>query len=174
MDYLTWTFLVLGGLLVLVDFVIPSGGLISGAGISLLVMAALHHQGFEWWVLGLVFFPITIGSAIVIFKVAATGGSLLERWFIPDRIQSGVDALPGAIGTMLDESHAQVHGDRWNIESEDLLQSGDASRQLLEELGYPLTWRTYPMQHSICEPEMRDLAEFFVGCLSGSTGTNHS
>ena len=54
------------------------------------------------------------------------------------------------------------------------LQSGDASRQLLEELGYPLTWRTYPMQHSICESEMRDLAEFFVDCLSGSAGTNHS
>jgi phospholipase/carboxylesterase len=54
------------------------------------------------------------------------------------------------------------------------LQSGDASRQLLEELGYSLTWRTYPMQHSLCETEMRDLAEFFVGCLSGSAGTNHS
>lgn len=54
------------------------------------------------------------------------------------------------------------------------LQSGDTSRQLLEELGYPLTWRTYPMQHSICESEMRDLAEFFVGCLSGSAGTNHN
>ena len=53
------------------------------------------------------------------------------------------------------------------------LQFGDSSRQLLEELGYPLTWRTYPMQHSICEPEMRDLAEFFVGCLSGSAGTDH-
>ena len=133
MDYLTWTFLVLGGLLVLADFVIPSGGLISGAGISLLVMAALHHQGFEWWVLGLVFFPITIGSAIVIFKVAATGGSLLERWFVPDRIQTGVDALPGATGTMLDESHAQVRGDRWNVESEDPLQSGDAIRVIALE-----------------------------------------
>ena len=53
------------------------------------------------------------------------------------------------------------------------VQFGDSSRQLLEELGYPLTWRTYPMQHSICEPEMRDLAKFFVGCLSGSAGTDH-
>ena len=53
-------------------------------------------------------------------------------------------------------------------------QSGDASRRLLEELGYPITWRTYPMQHSICESEMRDLAEFFVGCLSGSAGTDRS
>ena len=54
------------------------------------------------------------------------------------------------------------------------LQSGDASRKVLEKLGYPITWRTYPMEHSICEPEMRDLAEFFVGCLLGSAGPNHS
>ena len=54
------------------------------------------------------------------------------------------------------------------------LRVGDTSRQLLEKLGYPLTWRTYPMQHSICEPEMRDLAEFLVGCLSGSAGTDQS
>ena len=54
------------------------------------------------------------------------------------------------------------------------LQSGDASRKVLEQLGYPITWRTYPMEHSICEPEMRDLAEFLVGCLLGSSGPNHS
>ena len=133
MDTLTWTFLVVGGLLVLTDFFIPSGGLISGSGISLLVMAALHHHGFEWWVLVLVFFPVTIGSAIVFFKVAATGGSFLERWFVPDRIQTGVDALPGATGTMLDESHAQVRGDRWSIECVEPLQSGDPIRVIALE-----------------------------------------
>ena len=54
------------------------------------------------------------------------------------------------------------------------LQSGNASRKVLEKLGYPITWRTYPIEHSICEPEMRDLAKFFVGCLLGSAGPNHS
>ena len=54
------------------------------------------------------------------------------------------------------------------------LQLGDASRELLEELGYHLTWRTYPMQHSICESEMMDLVKFLVGCLSSSAGTDHS
>jgi phospholipase/carboxylesterase len=53
------------------------------------------------------------------------------------------------------------------------LQSGDASRKLLEKLGYPITWRTYPMEHAICEPEMRDLAEFFASCLLGSAVPNH-
>ena len=53
------------------------------------------------------------------------------------------------------------------------LQVGDSSRQLLEELGYFLTWRTYPMQHSICEPEIRDLAGFFVDCLSASAGADY-
>ena len=53
------------------------------------------------------------------------------------------------------------------------LEVGDSSRKLLEELEYDLTWRTYPMQHSICEQEMRDLARFFVDCLPGSIGTDH-
>ena len=54
------------------------------------------------------------------------------------------------------------------------LQSGDASRKVLEKLGYPITWRTYSMEHSICEPEMRDLSQFFVGCLLGSADPNHT
>jgi phospholipase/carboxylesterase len=54
------------------------------------------------------------------------------------------------------------------------LQSADASRKLLEKFGYPITWRTYPMEHAICEPEMRDLAEFFTGCLFGSAGPNQT
>jgi phospholipase/carboxylesterase len=47
------------------------------------------------------------------------------------------------------------------------LRAADTSRQRLEELGYSLTWCTYPMQHSICEAEMKDLADFFFRCISG-------
>jgi len=133
METLTWTLIVIGGVLVLVDFVVPSGGLISGAGIALLVISGLNHLGFEWWVQALVFFPVMIGSAFAIYKVAAAGGSYLERWFVPDRLQSGVDALPGATGTILDASHAQVRGDRWSVESEEPLQAGDTIRVIALE-----------------------------------------
>jgi phospholipase/carboxylesterase len=52
-------------------------------------------------------------------------------------------------------------------------QAGDVSRQLLEELGYPVTWRTYPIEHSICDSEMRDLADFFVRCFSDLDGVHN-
>jgi len=41
----------------------------------------------------------------------------------------------------------------------------DNSRQLIEGMGYRLTWRTYPMEHSICEAEIHDMTQFFVDCL---------
>ena len=53
------------------------------------------------------------------------------------------------------------------------LQSGNASRQFLEELGYRLTWRTYQIQHSVCEQEIIDLAEFMVSCWSRSDSAYH-
>jgi phospholipase/carboxylesterase len=34
---------------------------------------------------------------------------------------------------------------------------GDESRQLLEGAGYQVEWHAYPMQHSLCEPEVADL-----------------
>lgn len=34
---------------------------------------------------------------------------------------------------------------------------GDESRQLLVAAGYAVDWHSYPMPHSLCEPEVRDL-----------------
>jgi phospholipase/carboxylesterase len=33
----------------------------------------------------------------------------------------------------------------------------DESRQLLEAAGFGIEWHSYPMQHSVCEPEVSDL-----------------
>lgn len=35
---------------------------------------------------------------------------------------------------------------------------GEESRQLLEGAGFKVEWHAYPMQHSLCEPEVADLA----------------
>lgn len=35
--------------------------------------------------------------------------------------------------------------------------SGVASKNALIELGYAVEWHEYPMQHSVCEPELRDI-----------------
>jgi phospholipase/carboxylesterase len=35
-----------------------------------------------------------------------------------------------------------------------------ASRDYLEKLGYPVEWHEYPMPHSVCAPEIADIAAF--------------
>ena len=37
---------------------------------------------------------------------------------------------------------------------------GDESRQLLTAAGYAVEWHSYPMPHSLCEPEVRDLRQW--------------
>ena len=40
------------------------------------------------------------------------------------------------------------------------LHLADESRQLLQSSGYDVEWHTYPMPHSLCEPEATDLRAF--------------
>ena len=35
-----------------------------------------------------------------------------------------------------------------------------SSQRLLEKLGYPVTWKEYPMPHSVCAEEIGDISEF--------------
>ena len=37
---------------------------------------------------------------------------------------------------------------------------GDESRRVLEGTGYRIEWHTYPMPHSLCEPEVADIRAF--------------
>ena len=39
-------------------------------------------------------------------------------------------------------------------------QWGEASRDALRALGVPVEWRTYPMPHSVCAEEIRDLGDW--------------
>jgi phospholipase/carboxylesterase len=38
---------------------------------------------------------------------------------------------------------------------------GEASRDVLEALGYRVQWQRYPMQHAVCAAEINDLADWF-------------
>lgn len=38
---------------------------------------------------------------------------------------------------------------------------GEASRDVLEALGYHVQWQRYPMQHAVCAAEINDLAAWF-------------
>ncbi len=37
---------------------------------------------------------------------------------------------------------------------------GQRSRELIEQLGVPVAWHSYPMQHSVCAEEIRDLGDW--------------
>jgi len=42
---------------------------------------------------------------------------------------------------------------------------GEGSRDLLRSRGYDVDWRTYPMPHSVCAPEVDDLRGWLLGVL---------
>ena len=39
------------------------------------------------------------------------------------------------------------------------------SREMLEKLGYAVSWKEYPMPHSVCAEEIRDISRFLVRVL---------
>jgi phospholipase/carboxylesterase len=46
------------------------------------------------------------------------------------------------------------------------LQRGADSREALLRLGYPVQWHSYPMPHSVCEPEIADLNAWLLQQLA--------
>lgn len=40
------------------------------------------------------------------------------------------------------------------------LQAGVMSKDMLTKLGYAITWKEYPMEHSVCEEEIADISEW--------------
>jgi phospholipase/carboxylesterase len=44
-------------------------------------------------------------------------------------------------------------------------QRGESSRDLLSQLGYPVQWHSYPMQHSVHPREVADLSVFLASVL---------
>lgn len=56
-----------------------------------------------------------------------------------------------------------AHGTQDNVVP---LLLGERTRAVLERAKYAVTWRTYPMSHSVCAQEISDIAEFLRGSLS--------
>jgi phospholipase/carboxylesterase len=45
------------------------------------------------------------------------------------------------------------------------LERARQSKEVLEKLGYPVTWKEYPMPHSVCAAEIKDISEFLIKLL---------
>ncbi|HEY0684371.1 MAG TPA: alpha/beta fold hydrolase [Steroidobacter sp.] len=46
------------------------------------------------------------------------------------------------------------------------LQMGEASRDVLQSLGYRIEWRTYPMEHSVCMEEVVEISRWLQARLA--------
>ena len=73
-------------------------------------------------------------------------------------------ALAGSVGAERSAASLQIpiwmaHGTADPVIA---LASATASRAVLEELGYRLTWHTYAMGHSVCAEQVRDLRTWLM------------
>ncbi|MFN3199276.1 MAG: NfeD family protein [Bradymonadia bacterium] len=92
MDDLTLILTLVGAALVLVDLVIPSGGLLSGAGIALLIERGLAALGVAvGWRWGL-----AAGGMVITVSLAVRYGERVTERLFPARIQTNVDRLVGS------------------------------------------------------------------------------
>jgi phospholipase/carboxylesterase len=78
--------------------------------------------------------------------------------------------LPLAASTAAERHAAQAetpvliaHGSRDPVVS---LARGQAARQALSAWGQPVRWHDYPMEHSVCLEEVRDVQDFLQTCLA--------
>jgi phospholipase/carboxylesterase len=45
------------------------------------------------------------------------------------------------------------------------MEAGEESKALLDQLGYNVSWHTYPMEHSVCGEEVEDISKWLSGIL---------
>lgn len=81
---------------------------------------------------------------------------------------SGYLPLAGQLAAEVSEANRQVpvfmaHG---TADPMVVPARGEASRDALLALGYPVQWHTYPMQHSVHPQEIKDIARFLQSVLS--------
>ena len=55
-----------------------------------------------------------------------------------------------------------VHGEHDPIVP---LQAANLSRAHLEDLGYKVQWSTYPMEHSVCQEEIKAISDWLLQVL---------
>jgi phospholipase/carboxylesterase len=81
----------------------------------------------------------------------ALAGLLALSTYLPLPEAFAREALPARSDTPILMCHGQHDGML-------PLQLGAWSRDVLQERGYDVTWREYPMQHQVCEEEIADIS----------------
>jgi phospholipase/carboxylesterase len=113
------------------------------------------------------------GKKIVLAGFSQGGAIVLQTALRhPERL-AGVLALSTylPLGATLDKERSKANHDlpifMAHGQFDDIIPIDRArrSRELLEKLGYPVTWKEYPMPHSVCAPEIGDISRFLATIL---------
>ncbi len=56
-----------------------------------------------------------------------------------------------------------AHGEQDEVLS---IETGERSRDILRKWGYQVDWKAYPMGHSLCSQEIKDISDFFTNVLA--------
>jgi len=108
-------------------------------------------------------------AAKIVLAGFSQGGAIVLQTALryPERL-AGVIALScylplaGTLATERSEANQSLPIFMGHGQYDDLipLHRARASRERLEKLGYKIEWHDYPMPHSVCAPEIADLAAF--------------
>lgn len=135
MENLPWILWILIGLILIIAEIFTAGFVLLWFGVAALVAAFAALLGFTLPVQFLIFFLISVALIAASRTIFV---NYLSDMRSGDDLKTGVDALPGKIGTVVDESHGamnesavKVFGSVWTaypIEGEDPLQKGERVR----------------------------------------------
>ncbi len=111
--------------LIALDVVVPSGGLLSGAGIALLLERALAEAGVAWAVR----LPLAGAGMLLTVGLAVRYGERVSEWLSPLKERTNVDRLVGLRGTVRKLSDGgpvvEIEGDLWTCRAEGEIAAGD-------------------------------------------------
>lgn len=90
-------------------------------------------------------------------EVPPAGVVALSTFLIEDPADPRRSARPGGLFPIF-----QAHGTGDPMIP---LRLGEITRDRLQALGHPITFKTYPMQHEVCAEEIADIGAFLRSCL---------
>lgn len=73
------------------------------------------------------------------------------------------DELPQAARSVNAQTPLLMHHGRWDQTVP--LELAERSRTGLEKAGYRVDWKTYPMEHGLCDAQIGDIARWLQTCL---------
>lgn len=101
-----------------------------------------------------------IALAAGLRREAAVAGIASLSAYLPLAAQTAAELTPAGRSTPVFLGHGSQDG----VVAPAL---GQRSRQALEAMGVAVTWRSYPMAHSVCADEIRDLGDWLALRFSG-------